>query len=104
MTSLFPPNRKAVVVHRLCQLEQVKQMKSNETKSCLRLKRQLRPGEACSPVNYEVPSLKSETQALSTRTRLQVHRGYITLRFYIERDVTIWFYVRTLRTEWREGL
>ena len=49
------------------------------------MKWQLRPGEARSPVNYKV----SETQVLGTMARLQVPRGYIMLRFYIGRDITI---------------
>ena len=93
-----------MVVHRLCRLKQTKQMKSEITRSCLHLKWLLKPGEACSPVNYKVPSLESETQVLSTLTKLQVPQGHVTLCFYTERDIIIWFYIRMLRTEWQEGL
>ena len=98
-----------MVAHRLLRPEQAKQNKTNDS---LTFKQTQALEKACFLVNYSPKQELNKSFSLRTKCHEvlratmchQVPRADVRTHFYMECDVTLAVYVRTLRAQWWESL
>ena len=102
-------HREVMAVHRLLRLEQAKQIRQMIP---LPLKQTQALEKACFLINYSPKQEPNKSSSLRTRchevlratTCPQVPRADRCTHFYMECDVTLTIYIRTLWAQWRESL
>ena len=98
-----------MAVHGLLRLEQAKQ---NETNDSLTFEQTQALEKACFLVNYSLKQEPNKSSSLRTKchevpratTCHQVPRADVRTHFYMECDITLAVYIRTIQAQWRESL